>query len=92
MLMRQNPKRIGRTDISDLNEDPVVVWQHRHYLKVVLFMGLILPTFVCGGFWNDWVGGKLTSEAALTLLWSTSCLFKRTSLLKSLTQRSNANS
>lgn len=25
--MKQNPKRIGRTDISDLNEDPVVVWQ-----------------------------------------------------------------
>lgn len=56
--MRQNPKRIGRTDISDLNEDPVVVWQHRHYLKIVLFMGLILPTLVCGGFWNDWLGGK----------------------------------
>ncbi len=29
MVMRQNPKRIGRTDISDLNEDAVVVWQHR---------------------------------------------------------------
>ena len=37
MLMKQNPKRIGRTDISDLNEDPVVVWQHKHYLKVVFF-------------------------------------------------------
>ncbi|KAI4164241.1 MAG: hypothetical protein LQ342_002206 [Letrouitia transgressa] len=60
MLMRQNPKRIGRTDISDLNEDPVVVWQHRHYLKIVLFMGLILPTLVCGGFWNDWLGALVT--------------------------------
>jgi stearoyl-CoA desaturase (delta-9 desaturase) len=30
MVMKQNPKRIGRTDISDLNDDPVVVWQHRH--------------------------------------------------------------
>ena len=29
MVMKQNPKRIGRTDISDLNEDPVVVWQHK---------------------------------------------------------------
>jgi stearoyl-CoA desaturase (Delta-9 desaturase) len=34
MVMKQNPKRIGRTDISDLNEDKVVVLQHRHYLKV----------------------------------------------------------
>jgi len=57
MIMKQNPKRIGRTDISDLNEDPVVVWQHRHYLKVVLLMGLIFPTLVCGLLWNDWYGG-----------------------------------
>jgi stearoyl-CoA desaturase (delta-9 desaturase) len=57
MLMKQNPKRIGRTDISDLNEDPVVVWQHRHYLKVVLFMGLVFPMLVCGIGWGDWLGG-----------------------------------
>ncbi len=55
--MKQNPKRIGRTDISDLNEDPVVVWQHRHYLKVVLFMGLVFPMLVCGIGWGDWLGG-----------------------------------
>lgn len=30
MVMKQNPKRIGRTDISDLNENPIVVWQHRN--------------------------------------------------------------
>ena len=30
MVMKQNPKRIGRTDISDLNENPVVVWQHKN--------------------------------------------------------------
>ncbi|KAH9887105.1 acyl-CoA desaturase 1 [Xylariomycetidae sp. FL2044] len=57
MVMKQNPKRIGRTDISDLNEDPVVVWQHRHYLKCVLFMSLIFPTLVCGLGWGDWLGG-----------------------------------
>ncbi|KAF2002349.1 hypothetical protein P154DRAFT_431397 [Amniculicola lignicola CBS 123094] len=59
MIMKQNPKRIGRTDISDLNEDPVVVWQHRHYLKVVLFMGLIFPTLVAGIGWGDWMGGYI---------------------------------
>lgn len=57
MLMKQNPKRIGRTDISDLNEDPVVVWQHRNYLKVVLLMGLIFPMLACGLAWDDWFGG-----------------------------------
>lgn len=57
MIMKQNPRRIGRTDITDLNEDPVVVWQHKNYLKVVLFMGLVFPMLVCGLGWGDWRGG-----------------------------------
>ncbi|CDM28178.1 hypothetical protein DTO006G1_2733 [Penicillium roqueforti] len=57
MVMKQNPKRIGRTDITDLNEDPVVVWQHRNYIKVVLTMGLIVPMLVAGLGWGDWYGG-----------------------------------
>ncbi|KAI5285187.1 stearoyl-CoA 9-desaturase [Ascosphaera aggregata] len=57
MVLKQNPKRIGRTDISDLNEDPVVVWQHKNFFKVVVFMGIILPTAVAGLGWGDWWGG-----------------------------------
>lgn len=57
MVMKQNPKRIGRTDISDLNENAVVVWQHRNYVKVALVMGLIFPAAVAGIFWHDWIGG-----------------------------------
>lgn len=57
MVMKQNPKRLGRTDISDLNEDPVVIWQHRHYLKVVVAMSLGVPMLVAGLGWGDWWGG-----------------------------------
>ncbi|KAJ4153505.1 hypothetical protein LMH87_009989 [Akanthomyces muscarius] len=57
MVMKQNPKRIGRSDITDLNEDAVVVWQHRHYIPGVLLMALVLPTVVCGLGWGDWRGG-----------------------------------
>ncbi|KAK7214119.1 hypothetical protein V2G26_021297 [Clonostachys chloroleuca] len=57
MVFKQNPKNTGRTDITDLNEDPIVVWQHRNFIKCVLFMALIFPTAVCGIFWNDWLGG-----------------------------------
>ncbi|PVH70539.1 hypothetical protein DL98DRAFT_597744 [Cadophora sp. DSE1049] len=57
MIMKQNPKRIGRTDISDLNDDPVVVWQHRNYIQTVIFMGMILPCLVTGLGWGDWMGG-----------------------------------
>ncbi|KAJ5808752.1 stearoyl-CoA 9-desaturase [Penicillium riverlandense] len=59
MVMKQNPKNIGRADITDLNEDPIVVWQHRHYLKAVLFMGLVFPTLVCGIGWGDRAGGLI---------------------------------
>ncbi|GME35938.1 putative acyl- desaturase protein [Neofusicoccum parvum] len=57
ILMKQNPRRIGRTDISDLNEDPIVIFQHRHYVKCALFMGLIFPGLVTKLLWNDLAGG-----------------------------------
>jgi len=59
MIMKQNPKRIGRTDISDLNDDKVVVWQHKNYIKSVVFMGLIFPCLVTGLGWGDWMGGLI---------------------------------
>ncbi|KAM3502031.1 hypothetical protein MY11210_009192 [Beauveria gryllotalpidicola] len=57
MVLKQNPKRIGRADVTDLDEDPVVAWQHRHYIPGVLVMALALPTVICGLGWGDWRGG-----------------------------------
>lgn len=57
MLLKQNPKARGRCDISDLNADPVVVFQHRNFLKLAFTMALIFPTVVAGLGWGDWIGG-----------------------------------
>ncbi|KAI9671074.1 MAG: stearoyl-CoA 9-desaturase [Alyxoria varia] len=57
MVMRQNPKRIGRVEISDLNDDGVVRFQHKYYLLIVIIFGLLFPTLVCGLGWSDWKGG-----------------------------------
>ncbi|KAB8256624.1 hypothetical protein BDV32DRAFT_128798 [Aspergillus pseudonomiae] len=57
MVLKQNPKRIGRTDVTDLDADAVVVWQHTNYIKSALFMCLVFPTLVCGLGWGDWLGG-----------------------------------
>jgi stearoyl-CoA desaturase (delta-9 desaturase) len=46
----------GRADISDLDEDWVVVWQHKNYGKVALFFGLLFPAMVAA-IWGDWMGG-----------------------------------
>ncbi|KAI8155462.1 Acyl-CoA desaturase [Colletotrichum sp. SAR 10_70] len=59
MVMKQDPKRMGRTDISDLNEDPVVMFQHIHFIKCVIGMGVVFPTLVCGLGWGDWMGGYI---------------------------------
>ncbi|KAI0009268.1 delta-9 fatty acid desaturase [Xylariaceae sp. FL0662B] len=57
LVMKQDYRRIGRSDVTDLDQDPVVVWQHTHYLKAVVTMALIVPTVVCGLGWGDWLGG-----------------------------------
>ncbi|KAH8743355.1 delta-9 fatty acid desaturase [Diaporthe sp. PMI_573] len=62
MVMKQNPKRIGRTDITDLNEDPVVVWQHLNFIKSVIFMGVVFPTLVAGLGWGDCLAHWLESS------------------------------
>lgn len=59
MLLKQNPKNRGRTDISDLNDDPVVVWQHKHYGEFILVFGMLFPMFIAGFGWGDWKGGLI---------------------------------
>ncbi|OQD89809.1 hypothetical protein PENANT_c002G09792 [Penicillium antarcticum] len=59
MVLKQNPKNRGRTDISDLNEDPIVVWQHKNYGTVILVFGMLFPMVVAGLGWGDWKGGLI---------------------------------
>jgi fatty-acid desaturase len=32
LVLKQNPNNLGRADVFDLDKDPVVVWQHNHYM------------------------------------------------------------
>jgi len=57
MLLKQNPKRIGRTDITDLNSDILIRIQHKYYGIVVIVMGFLVPAAIAGLFWDDWRGG-----------------------------------
>lgn len=51
LVMKQNPKRIGRSDITDLNEDPIVVWQHVNYLVSSSLARIILRS--CGPLYGE---------------------------------------
>ena len=57
MVLNNDPKVKGRTDVSDLDADWVVVWQHRHYGKCLLFTAWVFPCVVAGLGWGDWWGG-----------------------------------
>ncbi|CAG8446765.1 11145_t:CDS:2 [Diversispora eburnea] len=57
MLLKQNPNRIGKSDISDLDADPLKRLQHRHYGIFAIGMGFVFPSLIAGLGWGDWRGG-----------------------------------
>ncbi|KAK7062736.1 stearoyl-CoA 9-desaturase [Paramarasmius palmivorus] len=56
MLVKPRRKP-GVADISDLNRDPVVRWQHKNFVPLLLFMAFVFPTLVAYIGWNDARGG-----------------------------------
>lgn len=66
LIFKRNPKNIGRVDISDLDTDPLVIWQHKNYPAVAILATFIIPTFICG-LWGDWPGGLV--YAGIIRLW-----------------------
>jgi stearoyl-CoA desaturase (delta-9 desaturase) len=57
MVMKQDYDILGNVDISDLNANKIVRFQHDYYLPVALASGIVLPTLICGLGWGDWLGG-----------------------------------
>jgi stearoyl-CoA desaturase (delta-9 desaturase) len=56
LIFRRDSKCQGDADISDLMNEPIVVWQHDHYTVIAMSMAYILPCCI-GGLWGDCWGG-----------------------------------
>ena len=56
MLIKPRRKP-GVADVSDLTRNPIIKWQHKNYILLMLVMAFIVPTIVCGLGWGDWKGG-----------------------------------
>ena len=56
MLLKPRRKP-GVSDVSDLSKNPVVRWQHRHYLKLVALTSFVIPTVIPWLLWGDARGG-----------------------------------
>ncbi|KAK0560945.1 stearoyl-CoA 9-desaturase, partial [Tilletia horrida] len=57
-------RKPGVADISDLHKNPVIKFQHKFYLPLILIMGFVFPTVVAGLGWNDWRGGFFYAAVA----------------------------
>ena len=56
LLVRKHPDVIQygkQIDLSDIENDPVVMFQHRHYTAISLFMSFVLPTVLPVVLWNE---------------------------------------
>jgi stearoyl-CoA desaturase (Delta-9 desaturase) len=63
----------GRIDMSDLEADPIVMFQHKYYLPLALIFGFVLPVwFVCylgESFVVVWNGHLLRYMIGLHIVW-----------------------
>ncbi|KAJ3409447.1 hypothetical protein CcCBS67573_g01266 [Chytriomyces confervae] len=55
MIVKQEKK--AAMDISDLNSDPMIQFQHDYYLPLGIIAAFVIPTVVAGLGWGDWMGG-----------------------------------
>jgi stearoyl-CoA desaturase (delta-9 desaturase) len=71
MFEKPEYTRLKWIDKTDLEDDQVVTWQHKHFLKLAIGLGLVLPTFL-GTLWNDSLGGFLYGGfVSRIILWHT---------------------
>jgi len=56
-------RKPGVADMSDLNKNPVIRWQHQWYLQILVLVAFVIPTVVAGLGWGDWRGGYFYAGA-----------------------------
>ncbi len=59
MLRYYNSGRGDFSNIKDLQRDPILQWQHRHYLTLLLVMNIAVPAFL------GWLGGSIMAGLLL---------------------------
>lgn len=68
ILREYESGRENFSNVKDLQRDPIVVWQHKHYLSLVLLMNIGLPAFL--GYINGDIIGCLLLGGLLRLVLS----------------------
>ncbi|KAI1283826.1 Delta(9)-fatty-acid desaturase fat-6 [Halotydeus destructor] len=68
-----HPEMVTRSqtlDYSDLHSDPVIMFQHNHYTKILAVFGFIIPMAVPVYFWNEslWTAFLVTVPFRILLM------------------------
>jgi stearoyl-CoA desaturase (Delta-9 desaturase) len=73
----QGEKYHDYSNVRDLQRNRIVMFQHRHYLKLVLFTNLLIPLLLGLSLCDDWVGvlGMLILSGLLRLVLSQHATF-----------------
>jgi stearoyl-CoA desaturase (delta-9 desaturase) len=66
-VLRQADPNPAPVPMRDLERDPLVSWQHRHFALIGIAAGLVLPTLL-GLLWGDPWGGFVIGAAVRLLL------------------------
>lgn len=77
LMLRKHPDVINKgatVDMSDLEKDPVIVWQRRLYIVLMPLFCFLLPTWVPCHFWNEkpmysWYATLFRYTLSLNLTW-----------------------
>ncbi|PVV02737.1 hypothetical protein BB560_002806 [Smittium megazygosporum] len=59
LFYKKQKSEAGYVSISDLKADPILLFQHNFFYPIGFFFAFIVPTFLCGVGWGDWMGGLL---------------------------------
>ncbi|CAF1259948.1 unnamed protein product [Adineta steineri] len=62
-LMFVSNRNCADTDTADIDNDKTVQWQFKYLTVLNIFMGYIVPVFICGLGWNDYRGGYFFAGA-----------------------------
>lgn len=68
-VLRESPETLDNERVADIAKDPLVRWQHKHYVSIAFFMVVLLPAAI-GSLWGDPVGAVLVAGfLRLVALW-----------------------
>lgn len=48
---------------DDLENDPLIQWQEKNYVELVILTGALVPSVLCGLLWGDYIGGLVFAGA-----------------------------